>query len=204
MGLATLSLMTPAGAASISYCGSLENAYGPFDYRLAESQYANEIFLVESHHFTPNIEALTSGNTGALPGELDYTLRAFPNHHRALTSLARLGLRSKNPQLHGMHWSFTCYFDRAMRFQPTDDAVRMIFGTYLLKKGDVNTAIEQLKIALQLNSNNAPANYNLGLAYFQQKNYSEALSYAKKAYSLDYPMPGLKNALVAAGKWDNP
>jgi hypothetical protein len=36
----------------------------------------------------------------------------------------------------------------------------------------------------------------------QRKNYEEARNYAKKAYELGFPLPGLKNQLIQAGKWE--
>jgi hypothetical protein len=37
----------------------------------------------------------------------------------------------------------------------------------------------------------------------QKKNYEQAKIYAKKAYELGFPLPGLKNQLIQAGKWDD-
>jgi hypothetical protein len=68
-------------------CGELGNAYGPFDYRTSRDKLA----IVEIAHFTPDVEALRSGNTGQLGGDLDYTLRTSPNHARALIAMANLG-----------------------------------------------------------------------------------------------------------------
>jgi hypothetical protein len=45
--------------------------------------------------------------------------------------------------------------------------------------------------------------YNLGLAYFRKKDYSQALVFAKQAYAKNFPLPGLKNKLIEAGKWDD-
>src|SRR4051794_26054278 len=69
-----------------SQCGSLANAYGPFDYRSTDKTALN---MVEGPHFPPKVEALISGNSGPIGAELGYTLRAFPNHHRALLAVMR-------------------------------------------------------------------------------------------------------------------
>ena len=201
--LTVLTLCYQTSAIAASYCGELTNAFGPFDYR-KQSAYPEQTHLVESAHFTPEVENLVKGNTGQIGGDLDYTLRAFPNHHRALASVAKLALRSKLPKDGAMKYSFNCYFERAMRFTPNDDGVYAVYGTFLYKKGDVAGAIKQFERAVEIKDDNATANYNLGLIYVQKKQYDVALKYAKKAYALDYPVPGLKNALVAAGKWDNP
>src|SRR5678816_4417104 len=67
-----------------SACGPLANAYGPFDYRTDRT--GTTLSIVEDNHFTPAVEQLISGITSSVGGEIDYTLRAFPNHHRALLS----------------------------------------------------------------------------------------------------------------------
>ena len=185
-----------------SYCGSLNNAYGPFDYRTAASENPQAKQLVESAHFTPEVENLIKGNSSYIGGDLDYTLRAFPNHHRALASIAKLALRTKGTTAQGLKYSFTCYFERAMRFTPNDDGVYLVYGAYLFKRGDVAGAKVQFIQALALNADNVPANYNLGLIYLHEGNYEKAREHARKAYAADYPLQGLKNGLVEAGKWD--
>lgn len=192
-------LFVSAMAHGASYCGELANAYGPFDYR--KSEFAPNLYLVESAHFTPSVEKLIKGNAGTLGGDLDYTLRAFPNHPRALASMARYALRSKTTQVSGLKYSFECYFDRAIRFRPDDPAVRMIYGVFLSKRGRIDDALDQLTEAVNLQPDNGTINYNLGLVYFEKKDYENALLYAKKASALDFPLPGLKNKLTEIGKW---
>jgi TPR repeat protein len=50
---------------------------------------------------------------------------------------------------------------------------------------------------------NATAHYNLGLLYFDKKNYSKAKVHAEKAYALNFPLPGLRNRLKKVGKWSD-
>lgn len=91
-----VTLVMPWGAAAMAQqvpgCGSLQNAFGPFDYRDPEAR-GEPLRLVESAHFTPSVESLVKGNSGTVAGDLDYTLRAFPNHHRALYSVAQYAFR---------------------------------------------------------------------------------------------------------------
>ncbi len=181
-----------------SYCGELTNAYGPFDYRKAE--FAPNLHLVETAHFTPDVEKLIKGNAGTLGGDLDYTLRAFPNHPRALASMARYALRSKTTRVPGLKYSFECYFDRAIRFRPDDSAVRMIYGVYLSKRRRTDDALAQLVEAANLQPDNGAINYNLGLVYFEKKDYENARLYAEKAASLDFPLQGLNAKLAEVRK----
>lgn len=184
------------------FCGELENGYGPFDYTDPVDK-KHKLPVVEKHHFNSNVEKLVQGQTGQLGGDLDYTLRAFPNHHKALGSIAKLGLREKASKLRGANYSVLCYFDRALRFKPNDATVRMIYGDYLLKLGKADQAREQLQEAVRLQPENPTINYNLGLLYLKQNDYEKAKTYAKKAYELGFPLPGLKNQLMQAGKWED-
>jgi tetratricopeptide (TPR) repeat protein len=198
--VAMIMLAASTSVQAANYCGSIGNAYGPFDYR--DPAAMDMLAAVEGGHFTPNVEKLISGITGSLGQELDYTLRAFPNHQRALASLARLGLRNKATHINGTKWSVECYFNRAVRFKPDDDGVRVLYGSYLFRLGRIDEAIEQLNEAVGLAPENATANYNLGLLYLEKKDYAKALAFAKKAETLGFPLPGLKNKLVEMGKWD--
>jgi tetratricopeptide (TPR) repeat protein len=199
-GVAVMMLAVSAGAYAAPYCGSLKTGFGPFDYSQASTA---DLELVEAYHFTEDVEKLISGATGPLGGDLDYTLRVFPNHRRALAALARLGLRDKTVRPSGTKWSVECYFERAMRFKPRDAGVRTIYGGYLFKLGRTDDALTQLTEAVQLEPDNGTANYNLGLIHFQKKNYEMAAVFAKKADSIGFPLPGLKSKLVEMGKWDS-
>lgn len=194
---ATMILAASANLQAAEYCGDLGTPDG--DYRSGGAR----LELVERFHFTPEVEKLIKGKSSPIGSDIDYTLRHFPNHHRALMAMANLALREKVPRASSTNYSVECYFDRAIRFMPDDGKVRMIYGIYLSKLGKSDKAIEQLNEALQLHPDNANINYNLGLIYFQKKDYERAKTYARKAYELGFPLPGLKNKLAAAGKWDD-
>jgi tetratricopeptide (TPR) repeat protein len=186
------------------HCGEVDTpgSYGPYDYTNPDDK-ATKLPVVEAHHFGPDVEKLIRGSTGLLGADLNYTLTAFPNHHRALAAMGKLSIKEKIPKPKGARYSVDCYFDRAIRFRPRDSAVRVIYSNHLLKMGKSNEALEQLKEAINLQPENPAINYNLGLLYIQKKDYEQAKMYAKKAYGLGFPLPGLKNKLVEAGKWDD-
>jgi tetratricopeptide (TPR) repeat protein len=198
----TVVVMTATTAGAKNFCGELKNAFGPFDYR-ARSENASSFELVESAHFTDEVENGVKGNTGQIGGDLDYTLRAIPNHRRALAALARVAVRTKSVTVSGAKYPVECYFERAMRFTPNDGGVRAEYGNYLFALGKTDMAFTAYKQAAELEPESSAINYNLGLAYFQRKAYGEARTYAKKAYALGFPLPGLKNKLAAVGKWDD-
>jgi tetratricopeptide (TPR) repeat protein len=190
---------------SASFCGKLKvgTQYGPFDYTNA---YERNTYLpiVESEHFTSDVQNLIKGHSGSIGGELGYTLRTFPNHYPALIAFTKLVLRDKTAvRPDDEIYTIECYFDRAMRFRPGDANVHMIYANYLGHLGGrQNDAIEQYQEALRLQPENATVNYNLGLMYVKEKDYEQAITYAKKAYGLGFPLPGLRNKLMKTGKWD--
>jgi len=112
-----------AQSASTMACGKLENAYGPFDYT-NPSDREKKLPIVEKFHFTPSVETLVHGNSSTVAKDLDYTLRAFPNHHRALYAMLRYQLKNKGPA--GARYTIECYFDRALRLAPKDGEVYVL------------------------------------------------------------------------------
>ncbi len=190
--------------AADSYCGELdpEGQFGPYDYADPFNRREN-LPIVEQFHFTPNVQNLISGNTTYIGGDLDYTLRAFPNHYPALESMAKLSLREKTLRPEGAKWVMECYFDRAIRFRPADGMVRLVYGNYLQRLGGrQDDVVEQYQVAVSLQPENASINYNLGLMYLKKKDYEQSIVYAKKAYELGFPFSGLRNKLIKTGMWD--
>jgi hypothetical protein len=180
-------------------CGTLQNAYGPYDYS-NPTDVADRLPIVEINHFTPDVENLIKGITGPVPIELDYTLRAFPNHTRALWSMARYQLEHPwRPS--DRYRSIECYFARALAFKSDDATVWMVKGMYSARKGDHAGAIKEYDRAEKLQPGIVEVSYNAGLSYFAVKNYAKARELAEKAYGQGYPLPGLKNKLIGVGEW---
>ncbi len=183
-------------------CGSLTNHYGPFDYRTATPQNLN---MVERVHFTPKVESLRGGNTTMTPGgDMGYTLGVFPNHHRALMALIRYGEKTRRDPPPDMRYTIRCYFDRAERFRSEDGMVQALYGLYLTRSGKKEEGIQKLEHAIELAGDNGNIYYNLGLAYFDIKQYDKALASAHKAYALGFELPGLKAKLKTVGRWTDP
>lgn len=205
-GLAITFAITGAASAqpNLSGCGPLENQYGPFDYR-AHKKGDYKLDIVEQYHFTSNVESLVTGkSTVNVGGDLDYTLRVFPNHHRALLAMVRLGEKLKSPQPPGVGYSVECYFERALRFRPDDSTARMLYARFLAKNGRQSDAVKQLEITTTTAAENPFTHYNIGLIYFDIKNYDQALTQAHKAYGLGFEQPALRDQLKSAGKWKEP
>jgi Tfp pilus assembly protein PilF len=164
--------------------------------------------MVEGSHFNRDVENLKGyynleRGFRAPPGaDINFTLRVFPNHTRALYALARLE-EKEGGRPKGVWWSVPCYFSRAIAFAPDDAGVRVVYGIYLLRRGASDQALKQLEAAHETIGSDPNLNYNLGLAYFDARQYDRALEYAKKAYALGFPLDGLKNKLKKAGKWQD-
>lgn len=197
--LSAVMIAAPAAAQSRSTtCGSLANSFGPYDYRTDRGQ---PLYLVEIAHFTPEVEELIRGLSGPLGAELDYTLRAFPNHHRALISLVRYGKKTKSAQPPNLRYSVECYLERAIRFRPDDTTVKMIYATFLFDNGRPLEADKQLEQVDKLATDNGFTHYNSGLIYFENKQFDKALIQAQKALAMGFPRTDLRDKLKAAGKW---
>ncbi len=198
------------GTETLPYeCGSFkQDGYGPFDYTNYD-HFTTKLELVESAHFTREVEALIAGKSSFLIGDLDYTLRVFPNHHRALASIAKYefvveGAKEKLKK----HIPIDCYFQNAVIFNKTDGVVRLIYAAYHHRKGLVEKRKELLESAqvqynnaLQLMPDSAEVHYNLGLFYYDINKMNLAVMHGHKAYNLGYPLPGLKDKLIKKGVW---
>ncbi len=197
LGLA-ITLAAGATHALDMECGQLTNGYGPYDYRTAKP---GQRRLVEDHHFTSQVERLEKGQSSYLGDDIDYTLRAFPNHPRALMAMRRLSERLKTPFPKGAKFHVECYFERAVRFAPDDATAHTLYGLYLTSHGKREDALARLRMADGLQKDSADVHYNLGLAYFSLGEHAKALEHAHQAYALGFPLPGLKNKLKQAGTW---
>jgi tetratricopeptide (TPR) repeat protein len=158
---------------------------------------------IEAHHFTSDVEDLIRGKAQAgVGGELAFVLNWIPNHHRALQALVRLALRDKTEKPYQTDpYTVTCWLHRAMVFSPQDGQVYLIYGVYLARIGKYKQAQERLETADSLLVNNANVSYNLGLVFYELKDYERALERAKRAYASGFPLPGLRQKLVQAGVW---
>ena len=182
-------------AEDVPGCGSLRNAYGPYDYTNSQ-HYEHYLPIVETAHFNRNVESLKGPAyaSGSLERDLDYTLRAFPNHHRALFAIMRY--REKHPATTGGRArSAECYLKRALRFKPDDGVVWMLYGIYNHRQKKYSEALDKYKNAEKLLKNNSELYYNMGLLYLDLGDIPMARKYADRAYKTGYPLPALREKL---------
>jgi tetratricopeptide (TPR) repeat protein len=191
-------------------CGELTKwGGGPWDY--TDPINKPNLLMVENFHFTTKVENLIGGSTAMTPlGDINFTLNAFPNHHRALNAVSRYEIKKQkeaqqggryyNPETEGGR-SAECYFDRAIRWRPNDPNVHLIYGIHLHRLGKLDQALAEYKISEKIQPNSADLQYNLGLLYFDKQQYTVAKGHAKKAYQLGYPLLGLRKKLAGVGQW---
>lgn len=181
-------------------CGQLENHYGPFDYTNPD-HFHNKLPVVEQFHFNKEQELSTFDPTSKRTVDFGYTLRAFPNHHRALMALTRYLKYHPKDQWKGFRPE--CYYLRAIAFRPGDAVAHMLYAFFLQQEGNLKGAEQAYLRAVEISPDYAEAHYNLGLLYTDQKRWTDAKKHALRAYELQYPLPGLRKRLSDAGQWDD-
>ena len=169
----------------------------PEDYRRPSKRLA----LVEAYHFTPAVESLLRPMQGSFGGDINYTLWGYPNHHRALATLVRLGIRERTDKPRGSQFTIDCYFRRALRFASDDHIVRMLYADYLGKVDRKDDARAHLAYVAAEAGDNPLTHRNLGLIYLELGAYDEALVQAHRAERLGMPPGPLRAALERAGRW---
>jgi hypothetical protein len=182
-------------------CGSLRNAYGPFDYRTATPDQKG---IVENAHFTPGVESLTRGKTGPFGGDIRYTLIVFPNHPRALMAMERLVEKERANPARDAWYSIECFYERALRFRPDDHVVRLLYVNFLVKRKETDNALKQLDYVADTTRDNPFAQFNVGMLYMDMKLYDKALEQAHRVIAMGFDRRELRERLTAAGHWVEP
>ncbi|TAK65184.1 tetratricopeptide repeat protein [Methylobacter sp.] len=191
-------------------CTGKPQGFGPYDYTNPSHKNGKiggggdtALSIVERAHFPPDTENLTKSVFGSFLGDFDYTLRAWPNHHRALLSLVRfqLEVNKKIRKPEKPFSSVECYFQRAINFSPNDSATYSLYAYYLTKIGQFQQAQQQYERALKIASNSSKVEYAYALLLIELKQYDHALEHAKRAYQLGSPPLGLKKKLSSLGIW---
>lgn len=183
-------------------CNGEGQGYGPWDYTKTNER--PKIPIVEHYHFTTDVENHIKGESSYIEGDLDYTLRAVPNHHKALLSAIRYQLKLNKKQLRANRPLMTpveCYLQRAIHFSPNDAGSVSLYAYYLKEIGLLEKAADIYQKALDIAPDNAKIHYSYSLLLIEQKQYDKALEYAKKAYAHGKPPTALKNKLIRLGVW---
>lgn len=206
LGALGWALPASAGVEDIE-CGSLENAFGPFDYRTA-SEFNKR--LVEKPHFIDQNSAIMRGQLRArdnhVMDDLHYTLRVFPNHHGALMAIDRVGRLTRSERPLSKAYKLECYYLRGIRMASDDAMVYYLYGMYLQHRGHKAEARQKVDRSVELfeekeDGMSPNVLYNLGLAFFEFGEYDQAANYARRAAERGFILPGLRKKLQRVGRW---
>lgn len=189
--------------------------YGPIDYYDSENHIKgkggeltgdlkdkNKITIVTAYHFNSDIVRLRRGQTSTnISGDLDYTLRALPNHPVALDTVSRFEVLQNNSvefksKQKPMPFEADCYFQRAINvFGYNQPQTYMLWGLHKYRQKKYEKAIKYFIQAESLKFKSADLAYYFGLTYFQLGDFDKAQKYSDRAYKMGYQLPGLKNLL---------
>ena len=199
-------VVSAQGSCSFSLSGAHDYRPGKYVYENTYKSHGVLLGLIESAHFTRNVETLQSSKNGTgKPGpDISWTLRVYPNHYRAMIAMVGLGDKDKTPQPIGSDYTVECWLQRAIAFAPDDNIARMIYVQYLIKEKRESDAEKQLTLVADQAGDNAFTINNIGMLYFDMKNYEKALSYSHKAYELGLGIYTLRDQLKSVGKWSDP
>lgn len=177
--------------------GSGDDARPKFNYYTEKGQ----LPVVERFHFTPEVEHLIAGKNSDTPiKDINYTLVKYPNHPRALYSAIRFSLSDARPELK-KQYPPECYLQRAVAFAPQDHVAHMLYGLYLHRRGVLQKSLASYQAAEALAPNDPNLLYNMGLLYYDLKNYPTSYQYAIRAYGMGVNLPALKRKLQDVGYW---
>lgn len=181
-------------------CTGRATGYGPYDYTNPAHR-AHSLAKVEGAHFNANVESMRGGAkpNHSFIGDLEYTLSAFPNHHRALYTRIRLEFKEDRRKKTLGSPPPECWLQRAARFAPHDGTVPLLYGLYLHRRGMHEKALAKYDEAESMLEVSGELFYNKGLLLFEMRRYEDARAYADKARSAGYPLPALNQKLSAAG-----
>jgi tetratricopeptide (TPR) repeat protein len=154
---------------------------------------------VERYHVGPAGDKLRTHQYESAWGDIEFTLRFFPNHPQGLSLLMQLceqrRLSACAPEL------LSDMFARAVTANPEAAPTYVAQGIYLYRIKKLPEAITSLEKAATLDPDSVNAQYNLGLIYFETRQYELANAHAQRAYQLGAAFPGLRDKLKKAGQW---
>lgn len=186
-------------------CGNpFASWFGPFDYRRAPKEALRN---VETNHFTPAVEQLVRGVTTdakSMGKDVAYVLGVFPNHHRALLTMMRMGERDGTDPPRGASLPIECWFDRAVRYARDDTVARLMYALWLRKKGRAEESLFHTKAAEAEAKDNPMTYYNVGMSYFELGKFEQAAAAARRAQELGVTQPELINRLKSVNQWTEP
>lgn len=191
----------------VGQCGALSGFFGPLDFR---GIHPEDRRVVEAYHLDMEMATFLSGRvvgvnragTGPVTGGFVYVVRSIPNHPVAMMLLEQVGRKLKTELPQNIDWPLECMYVRAFQLVPDDPVVWGLYGIYLAHRGRDSEAVYQLDRAHDPLRGNGPLQYQMGLANLAIKRYRQAQINALTAEARGFKLPGLREQLKAAGKWN--
>ncbi len=152
-----------------------------------------------NNHLRDGRERLATGDYGSAKREFEFVLNYVPNDPQALNGLSEVCVKWKLPTC---DMAMEQRFQKAIERNPGAAPSYVVQALYLHRKNKLEEAVKMYKQAIELAPNSINANYNIGLAYVDLKQYDLANLHAQKSYALGVTLPGLRARLQSAGKWN--
>lgn len=171
-------------------------AQTPSDYYHALATGTGGLEAVAQLHVRPGQEHFRGRRYELAFNEARFILKLFPNHPQGLVLLAQICEQWRSPRC-GVEEAF----QTAIAVNPKASGTYTTQGIYLHRKHRYADAIASFKQALELDPDSLNANYSIGLAYLEMKQYELANQHAQRAYALGAPFPALRTKLQKAGYW---
>ena len=146
---------------------------------------------------------MRTGEAQSVLSDIHYTLKAWPNHHRALNSVIQYQLIQAKGKKNLRFPPAECYLERAVKFSPKDATTHMLYANLLQRTGHKKRALEFYEKALTLKPKGVQIKYNFALLLVDLKKFERAKGYAIELYEKGFPLPGLKDKLKKTGYWSN-
>lgn len=93
----------------------------------------------------------------------------------------------------------------AVDAHPEIAGTHVALALFLRSKKDLPGARKALEQGISaVGDGSAELDYDLGLICLEMRDSDEAVKYARRAYELGYPLPGLRDKLIRLGAWKEP
>lgn len=161
--------------------------------------YCAGLALLNRSKFSPQGNEKASMLSDAFQ-EVNFTLQRIPETSPIYSSVLAVTARIQQEQK--KFDSAKQYLERAISIAPDDPSAYILLSLLYREQGDLQLAMQTLEQGNTVtNGVSADIQYNLGLIALETGKLDSATKHAKAAYDLGYPLPGLKNKLIAKNAW---
>jgi predicted Zn-dependent protease len=142
---------------------------------------------VERFHMNKHLfENIANGKYKHALGDIDFTLRYFPNHPRGLQLLTTVAALTKNGALP------IRYFEKAIALYPKHAITHAQYGWFFVTIGDLDNGIQKLRHAIEMDPKLTTGHVWLAQAYEKKGDLQSSRAARERAKELGYngKLPG--------------